>query len=761
MSEAATAPRLQTLHPPAIGPRLEGLASPSVAPNPERGSGSAAYVPRPRLLRRLAEARCPLALIAAPAGYGKTTLLEQWERADPRPFAWVTLDRGARHGGALVAAVEEALDRAAPVTARYRDDSARSGRSSAAVALGRLTRSLEARPPFVLVLDDLQKLGGEGAAEMLARLARAVPRGSVLALSSRTEPPLPLGRVRANRALTEIRTHDLVMTTGEAAELLERCAVTLSEADEKALAHKTEGWAAGLYLAAVAVRGQRDRSSGVEHFGGDDSIVADYLRDEVLSQLPEASVAFLTQASVLDRLSGPVCDFVLERSGSGQLLSSIGHRDLLLVPRDRAGEEFRCHALLAQMLRAELRRAQPDLERQLHRRASDWYARQADFDRAMHHAVAAGDAARAGVLLRAGAPECVSIGRNRKMEQWLAGFTRAQIAAESSLALAAANNHFLNGELDEIRAWDSAASRALDDTPAAERTAAQEASVELLHAMSVRGGLLEMGHAAARAFELEPEDSPWRALCCLLDGVSRHLTGDPEGAEALFEEGVRRGAVAAPNMQTLCLAQLALLASERDDHESAAAFAARALAQVAHYALADRPSSALVFAVSAAIRARRGRIEEAQQDAHEARRLLGMLADFIPWYEGQTSVALAYAGIRLSDYSGAREQLTAAGRVARRLPDAVLLHDEISSASEKLEAAVARPGLLTTAELRILGFLPTHLSFREIAAQLYVSANTVKTQAHAVYRKLDAASRSEAVAHAARLGLLDCSSTAR
>jgi LuxR family maltose regulon positive regulatory protein len=267
-------------------------------------------------------------------------------------------------------------------------------------------------------------------------------------------------------------------------------------------------------------------------------------------------------------------------------------------------------------------------------------------------------------------------------------------------------------------------------------------------------GVARMGADAARAYELEPEDSPWRPLCCLLEGVSHHLTGTPDAAEARLLDGVRRGTVAAPNIQTLCLAQLALVAADRDDWESAAGFSARALAQVDHYGLRAYPTSALVLAASAMVQARRGRVEEAQHEAREAARLLELLTDFIPWYEAETSLALATTAIRLGDAAGARDLIASARTLARRLPEATLLHEWLARTAERLEAADCAPGLLTTAELRILGFLPTHLSFREIAERLYVSANTVKTQAHAVYRKLDAASRSEAVARATQLGLL-------
>jgi LuxR family maltose regulon positive regulatory protein len=220
-------------------------------------------------------------------------------------------------------------------------------------------------------------------------------------------------------------------------------------------------------------------------------------------------------------------------------------------------------------------------------------------------------------------------------------------------------------------------------------------------------------------------------------------------------EGVRRGAVAAPNVQTLCLAQLALGAFEREDWPTAAGLIVRARGQIEHYALDQSPMSALVLAASAAVRARRGRVEEAQEDARRARALLDGLTDYMPWFEAEAHVALAAAALRLSDSAASRDSLAAAARLARALPDAPVLGQWIAEGERRVERAASRSVALTTAELRILAYLPTHLSFREIGVRLHVSANTVKTQAHAVYRKLDAGSRSHAVTRAVALGLLD------
>lgn len=755
MSEAAGV-RPRFLDGTRDGRRLQAVAAPEGHPASGRRTREAPCVPRPRLVRVVMEARTPLVLLAAPAGYGKTTLLCEWDRADPRPFHWLTLDRRSGAPGELVAAVEHALGESAPDEHPGSSTARRVRPAASSVALDRIARAVARRAPFVLVIDDLHCLRSSGAQEVLHTLVRHLPSGSALALASRTEPALPIARMRANRALTELRARDLAMTTHEAAALLAQSGIPHAKAHAVTLAYESEGWPAGLYLASVALQDEPDVAGAVARFGGDDTIVADYLRDEVLAALPAATVSFLERASTLEELSGPVCDFVLETSGSAKTLASVERREMLLAPLDRKSASFRWHRLLRAMLRAELRRTDAQGEERLHRRASDWYAARGDAHCAASHAVAAHDAPRAAAILGRSAPQYVSVRRNATLEDWLSRFTVAEIAGLPALALAAANSDLLKGELAAVQRWESATRRALHERPAAKRTPAHEASVALLRAVVGGEGVRQMGVDAARARELAPEDSSWRPLCCLLEGVSHYLTGEADAAEASLEEGARRGAVAAPNVQTLCLAQLSLMASERGEPDSAAAYAARAAAQVEHYTLSDYPSSALVFAASAAAGAARGKVEAAQHDARRTRDLLSALTDFMPWYQAETRIALASATARLSDSAAARELLAAASGFARRIPDAVVLPEKIERMTAWLETAPARPTPLTTAELRILGFLPTHLSFREIAARLCVSANTVKTQAHAVYRKLDAASRSEAVAQAVALGLLDC-----
>jgi LuxR family maltose regulon positive regulatory protein len=274
-----------------------------------------------------------------------------------------------------------------------------------------------------------------------------------------------------------------------------------------------------------------------------------------------------------------------------------------------------------------------------------------------------------------------------------------------------------------------------------------------------RHGLAPMGRHAARAYELEDDDSPWRSICCLFQGVADHLMGDRERARERLEDGIHRSSVAAPPVEMLCLSQLAMITIEEGDWERGVDLIARAIHQIESHSLSSYPTSALTFAVSADVRSHAGHVDEGKRDARKAAHLLTQLGDFIPWYEAETRIMLARAALRLADVGAARALLAEASQLARRVPDAVVfggwLDETWGLIDSAATSALAGPRALTMAELRILRFLPTHLSFREIGARLHVSTNTVKTQAHAVYRKLDASSRSGAVSRAAEIGLLD------
>jgi LuxR family maltose regulon positive regulatory protein len=343
----------------------------------------------------------------------------------------------------------------------------------------------------------------------------------------------------------------------------------------------------------------------------------------------------------------------------------------------------------------------------------------------------------------------------------MAHFTDEQTASNPSLALAAASTHLARGERDLAEHWTLVAADAVGDDP--QQTPGLDAGIAAMRAAVARDGMARVRDDAARARELGIDGSPWLALACHLEGTACHLLGAHEPAEALLRDGVRRGLVAAPCVSALCFAQLALLALDAGDRHGSDELAGRARMQVERLRVADEPSMSLVLAVSALVKARLGQVEVAKADAAAAIRLVGALADVAPWYRAQTDIVLARALVALADVATARELLEDASCVLRDASDAVLLNAWLEEARDEVDACSASVtstlGSLTIAELRILRMLPTHLSFREMGSQLYVSPNTVKTQAQAVYRKLDASSRSEAVARARDLGLLGDAAT--
>jgi LuxR family transcriptional regulator, maltose regulon positive regulatory protein len=560
---------------------------------------------------------------------------------------------------------------------------------------------------------------------------------------------LPVARLRVQGRVAELGPDDLAMDADETAALLRRVGLTLEAEESCELWSRTEGWPAAAALGALLI--SDCRASGTPAaFEGADRMVADYVREEVLLGLRPEQRRLMLESSVLDTLSGPLCDHVLEHTGSAAAMSELAREQLVLVPLDRTGERFRHRRPVAEMLRAELQRGEPARAAVLHRRASEWYRRAGDLDSAIRHAARAGDVGRAGELVWGAAPAALSHGRKAEVEGWLTLFADGALAATPQLALAKATTELASGRGHLAEHWARIAA-------AAPTGGAIGPGTSVVRATLARGGLAAMRLDAEQACASEPEASPWRAVFCLLEGTAAQLAGRGTEATRRLEEGARRAAVTAPYVHAACLTQLALGAL--DDWDEVTELVARARAQAERYNLGDYPTAAVVFAASALVRAHRGRVEAAQQDFDTARGLRSRLVDFAPWYELELDIVLARAAVKLSALGVARELLATASRTIQHVPDAPVLASWLEDSSSQLESMLGRqsspPSVLTIAELRTLRFLPTHLSFREIAERTLVSANTVKSHANSVYRKLDVTCRSDAVARARRLGLLD------
>ncbi|HSD25474.1 MAG TPA: LuxR C-terminal-related transcriptional regulator [Solirubrobacterales bacterium] len=742
--------------PQATTPQSTTEGEPAAPAERQAPAFDPAFVLRPRLTERLLGSSADLVLLVAPAGYSKTTCLAEWAASDDRPFAWVAGTRRHHDPALLVSSIVDALDEIEVVDPGVMTALASPKPSISTVVVPRLQKALRNRSePCVLVIDDVHAITGADSFAVIDSVIAAMPPGSQVALASRNEPPLPLGRLRAGRQLLELARRDLAMTRTESGELLARIGLELTNAQTDSLFERTEGWPAALYLAGLTLLEQTDVRAAIASFAGDDRVVVDYLRDEFLSATSAAEVDFLTQTAVLDELSGPLCDALLERSGSAHVLNRLSRSNFLVIPLDRRDDRYRYHHLFGEMLRSELHRSDPSSEAELHARASSWYAEEGDWDRAIDHAIAAADVQRAGELIWQTLPDVLGRGRIATMRRWLDELGPDRIAESGTLALAAAHCAIVDGDGDRTADW----MRIADAAPG--HSAARKsfrADVHLLRATCALDGVQRMGEDAERASELYPEEAPWQTACHLYRGVSSHLSGDPVRAVPLLGEAARRGAIVVPVIQTLALSQLGLIAMEDEDWEAASRAITQAREQVHRCGLSDYPSILMVYAASALVRAHQGQVALAETDIADTRRLLGLLHGFPPWYEAQARIVLARACTRLDDVAVGSAELDQAARFLEKTPDATVLNGWLRESRSALRAASSEgrreEWSLTTAELRTLQYLPSHLSFREIAERIHVSPNTVKTQAQAIYRKLEASSRNEAVERGRHAGLL-------
>ena len=740
-----------------VGPSGTGIESGLLSLKGRRAPCGPRLVPRERLVRRLLDARdVPVALLIAPAGYGKTTLLSEWATRDDRPFAWVTLEAADNDPTTLVSSIALALDAVEPIGWEVFEALSSKRSDAATVALQRLARALSCRGlPCVLALDDVHVLKAAASRQSVIAIGQALLPGSQLGLAGRSDSALPVGRLRAHGSSLELRAEQLAMTRSEGAGLLHAAGVKLTPEEVLSLVRRTEGWAAGLNLAALWLREQNGDRPHVEEFAGDDRFVSDYVREEFLSELSAEELEFLTRTSVLEHLSAPLCDAILEQEGSAEMLARLARSNVMLVPLDRSDTEYRYHHLFVDVLRSELRRREPDRGLDLHRRASDWHEGHGDAGAAIDHAIAAHDVPRAGLLMWDSVLQHAGRANDAVIRGRLSRFTEEERSGTPILALAAAGSCLVAGDLYEAERWTLLAGPAPGDTDVV------QAGMAIMQAALGRHGVAKMGTDAARAGALLEDDSPWYPICLFLEGVARHLTGDRARARQQLQEGAHRAAVSAPLFQTACLAQLALLALEEDDLERATTLAARAGAQIERCGLDQSPMVALAFAVSATLRAKRGRIEEARAELGHALELLGEIADPSPWYEVECRILMARATLRLNGLTAAREYLATAAAALRRTPDASVLAEWLATVGADVDLALDSTAeadwSLTTAELRVLGHLPSHLSFREIAERLFVSPNTVKTHARGIYRKLGVSCRGSAVDRARAAGLVDLS----
>src|SRR5205809_2915618 len=378
---------------------------------------------RPHLNERLDERlHRKLTLISAPAGFGKTTLVSEWVALIERPTAWLSLDEGENDPARFLAYLVAALQ---TIAATFGEGTLGLLQSSQppppeAILTALLNEITKLPDHFVLVLDDYHVIDAKPVDTALTYLVEHLPPQVHLVIATREDPQLPLARLRARGHLTELRAADLRFTASEAAEFLNQImGLSLSAADIAALEDHTEGWIAGLQLAALSMQGHQDVAGFIRAFAGDHRYIVDYLVEEVLQRQPESVRSFLLQTSILDRLHGPLCDAVTGQEEGNARFEALERGNFFVVPLDDQRHWYRYHHLFAEVLCAHLMAERPDQVSTLHRRASEWYEQNGSAADAIRHALAAKDFERAAGLIELAVPAMLRSRQEAALLGWL------------------------------------------------------------------------------------------------------------------------------------------------------------------------------------------------------------------------------------------------------------------------------------------------------------------------------------------------------
>jgi LuxR family transcriptional regulator, maltose regulon positive regulatory protein len=729
------------------------------APDPRERIG------REALVARLSDAPgARLALIRAPAGWGKSTLLAQWRSTEQgqRRFAWVTLDSSDSDPIRFWAYALEALRTVAPELGSRSLALLRApGVDLVGEMLPVLIGELEAfQRPLVLALDDYHQLEGDAVHAGMRRLLDYLPDPVCVAIATRTEPPLQVPRLRARGELVEVDADELRFSLTEAGVLLNQLlGLELADEDVAALHQRAEGWPAAVYLAGLSLRNRADRHEFIERFAGDDRHIVDYLGEEVLADLDPDTRELLLRTSILERVNGPLCDSIAESTGSARKLETLARSNLFVVPLDDRRDWYRYHHLFRACLIAELRLESAELIPELHRRASSWFQRTGEVTEAINHAIAGQDFPAASELLAAHWNEVVSTGGLRTVEMWLMALPERVVMEDARLCLARAWTSFAKGALDEVLPCLADAEAA----PAPERplngtTSVASGAATLRASYWLRMGDFEKTVTYARE-ALALEHGPWRAISANCLGTASYWLDQNAQARQYLEATIDVGRDLLPLVALAALGVLALMDCESEDWNAVAKRLHQGRQMIESGGFGE-------YWMTAGVELASGLTAERDGDLARAETL--MARSLVLCRRSQAPVETANALLHLARTHKTQGLDTVA---EAEVDEAAMLVRSCPGPGPRIQRLLARvrqcaprsfrtsrraTGVeeLSARELRVLRLLASELTQREIGAELYVSLNTIKSHTRSIFRKLGASTREQAVARARELELI-------
>lgn len=729
------------------------MAGLSLASPPRHGVPVAArpdrIIPRTPLLERIRADPTPIVAVEGPAGSGKSTLLTQLVVDDPRPCAWLTIE--ARHSDPvlLVGALARAL-------AQVHPSGPLAGRIAGADAmrsLTRLTRALDAQAePCLLIVDDIHRLTDRHAVDLLVELADRFPASGRIALATRVDMGLPITRWTLGGKVILVDRAALDLEPEECAALLERLGVEDDGGRASEVHRRTEGWAAGAHLMALAYR-RGDARGGPTVADAGHILAEDYLRSELLDQLDPASRAVLVRTSLLDVVTGPLADAVSDSPGAAARLQGIAQRGVLVTALDPGREAFRIHGLLRDVLARELAR-DPVTDLDVRLRAAAWYEAAGMPDEAIEHALGVGDLDRAARLVLEHAQARYRDGRVASLLRWIESFEELELRARGDLAALAAYVGALEGNAPATAHWASFIEVA-SPGPSAD---AVGPGVALVGSMLCAHGPAAMLADAERALATHDDDWRWRTSAVFAAGIAETMLGHSEAAASRFVAMEHIAGIGAAMIRLSGRAERAF--AELSQRRWAAA---EAILDLDRTAVLSDPESGRIAGLTwliadARLAIHRGDPAAALERIRRVQVGRVRLSWGLPWLAVRALTELARVQLLIGDHKGARVSLSQARDTVAVRPDLGCLIDEMERVSQQALAAPRGDdswSTLTRAELRLLPFLQTYLTIKEIGERLGVSPNTAKTQALSIYGKLGASTRSEAVEAAVARGLLE------
>lgn len=701
-------------------------------------------VPRDDLVTGLSAGAERVVAISAPAGYGKTTAVALWDAVDERPFVWARFGPRDDDPEVLIGRILEAIDDARPY---HQPMPSGFTEESSDVAVLRLLTRVEAGGPIVLVLDGLHNVSQAGA-EIIDLIVDALPQRGRIVLIGRSLGSLRLARRRLAGDVTDLGIDELVLSHIEADQLLARLGVDPARRDP--LREMGDGWAAGL---ALLGRGN-----------GSDPVTA-YVDEEVLADLPEEAVHLLECAALLDDLSPDSLDSAIEQPDATRRLRELDRSGAVPIRRgahDRASDlpGWRCHPLVSSVLRSRLEQRDRTEARRLHQRASLLGEQNGDVVVAVQHAMDAGDTARAANLVLGHVPRLLPSGEVDDLVDLTNRLGEGAEEAHAAAALALGWRALGVGDPPMLGRALSALAGHLPASGSPPHLTAAMATLRAMLAPDGLAGVLEDTEVARRVGDAG--SNPWWAIATFAQGATYYVLDQSDRASVLFAS-VYPHIADSPGLGAVTLSYLALLDLDADD----APTARRRLTEASRLLDRHRLDRAMLlvpaFAIGARVAALVGQPELARTRTAQTSAMIATIDPLAPRTGLLCGLCLGEASLHLGDRAGARRYAHDAVAARRLDSSATRLNRELDQLLLRLESGDDQIGhdsdQLTPAEMRVLAYLPTHLSLQGIADELLISRNTAKSHSVAIYRKLRAAKRSEAVETARQQGILPASPT--